>query len=251
MPRHYGLIGFPLSHSFSGEYFTQKFKKMGLTLSRYDLFPIQNIHDTIQLINQDEYLMGLNVTIPFKKSVIPLLNSLSQEALEVGAVNTIRIERENKKIITIGYNTDAYGFAQSIKPFLESHHHRALILGNGGGANAVKFVLNKLGIDFFVVTRNPKLKNEIDYSQLNETIVKNHFFVINTTPLGMFPNTNEFPLFPYEHLTLSHLAVDLIYNPEKTVFLNNAEKMGAKILNGKSMLLLQADKAFEIWNEKR
>lgn len=176
---------------------------------------------------------------------MPFLQELTPEAAAVGAVNTISINRWGNTVHMTGYNTDVYGFEMSIKPFLESFHQRALVLGNGGAARAVKHVLKKIGIDFITVTRRGG--GDILYEQLNEYILRHHLFVINTTPVGMSPQVNEVLPFPFEHMGEKHFCVDLIYNPTETLFLENCRKKGAKTLNGLSMLHLQAEKAFEIW----
>lgn len=249
MERNYGLVGLKLSHSFSKQYFAEKFKNLNLSDCNYYNYEIENIESLIDIIKNDLNLIGLNVTIPYKETVIKLMDELSNEAKNIGAVNTIKIERSQGKIILKGYNTDAFGFAQSIKPFLDIHHQRALILGNGGAAKAVKYVLKNLGIDFIVVSRNPnKQNNEIGYADLNEYAVEHYKFIVNTTPLGMYPHINDFPEIPYKGITPLHLCVDLIYNPSKTVFMEKAELQGSKVLNGLTMLKMQAEKAWEIWN---
>ena len=246
----YGLLGLKLSHSFSQKYFEEKFKNLNLSHHSYLNFEIENINDLKEILENNNSLQGLNVTIPYKESVINYLDELSEEAKEIGAVNAIKIIRDHNKIYLKGYNTDAFGFAQSIKPFLDINHQRALILGNGGAAKAVKYVLTKLGIDYVVVSRNPdKTKNEIGYNKLNSFAIEHYKFIVNTTPLGMYPDINTYPLIPYEGITSLHLCVDLIYNPEKTLFLQKAEQQESKILNGLTMLKMQAEKAWEIWNQ--
>lgn len=246
MPVNFGLVGKSLSHSFSKDFFTKKFAELGLIDHFYHLHELKNIADIHSLIANDSNLLGLNVTIPYKIAVVEHLNELSPEANEINAVNTIKINRNNNKITLKGYNTDVYGFEMSIKPFLESHHHRALILGNGGASKAVQFVLKKLGMDFNIVSRNPT-GNQLHYSDVHSYIVKHHLFVINTTPVGMSPHTNECPQFIFDDVTDKHYFVDLIYNPAETLFLQKAKQKGARIMNGTSMLHLQAEKAFEIW----
>jgi len=248
MPVKFGLIGSSLSHSFSKDFFTKKFDEMGLTDHFYDLYELASIADIHSLIDKDETLMGLNVTIPYKIAVIEHLTDLSPEVKEINAVNTIKINRNNGKVSLTGHNTDVYGFEMSIKPFLESHHQRALILGNGGASKAVQFVLRKLGIDFNVVSREPKGK-ELNYSDVHSYIVKHHLFVINTTPVGMSPNTNACVPFVFDEVSEQHFFVDLIYNPAETLFLQKAKDKGARTMNGLSMLHLQAEKAFEIWKK--
>ena len=202
-------------------------------------------------------LRGLNVTIPYKESVIPFLDELDETAKEIGAVNCIRIlddaaQPSEKRLI--GYNTDAFGFRQSIKPFLETQHERALILGTGGASKAVHYVLKTIGIDCYFVTRTKIIsnqlitKNEFSYEELNEYVMSAFKLIVNTTPVGMYPNVDEAPAIPYEFLTPSHLLYDLVYNPAETEFLKRGKKMGASTLNGLSMLHQQAEEAWRIWN---
>jgi len=248
----YGLIGYPLTHSFSKQYFTEKFLKENISNCAYELFELENINQLPLLIQNNPLLKGLNVTIPYKEKVIPFLTDIEESAKTVGAVNCIKIER-NEKLILKGYNTDVYGFKQSIKPFLESQHERALIIGTGGSAKAVNYVLNQIGIDCFFVTRKNENKNNskiLEYSDLNKNVFESIKLIINCTPIGMFPNINDIPLIPFEHINFSHLVVDLIYNPSETIFLQKSKLQGAKTLNGLSMLHLQAEKSWEIWNSK-
>jgi shikimate dehydrogenase len=241
----YGLIGKSLQHSFSKSYFEKKFKVLNLECT-YSNFEIDVAEQFPDLIQQNEDLKGLNVTIPFKASIIPLLDQLSEEVADIGAVNCIKIKNGR----TIGYNTDSYGFSQSIKPFLDRNHERALILGTGGAAKAVAYALKKLGLEIaFVSSSQKKGSNIFTYSEINELVMNAFKLIINTTPLGMFPRDNECPLLPYEFFTGDHLAYDLIYNPEKTQFLQKAQSNGAVIMNGLSMLHLQAEKSWEIWND--
>jgi shikimate dehydrogenase len=242
MPVKFGLIGFPLSHSFSQQYFTKKFAELGLTGYVYRLYELPDVRALPALLGSEPDLRGLNVTIPHKITVMPLLHEISPEAAAVGAVNTIRIGSNGS---LAGFNTDVYGFEMSIKPFLENFHQRALVLGNGGAARAVKYVLKKIGIDFATVTRNGT--GDLTYDQLNEYVLRHHLFVINTTPVGMSPAISDVLPFPFEHIGEKHFCVDLIYNPAETVFLQRCRQQGAKTLNGLNMLHLQAEKAFEIW----
>ena len=238
----YGLIGKSLGHSFSKQFFTEKFSKEGLAAqyNNYELSSIQEIKHVFEIEN----LEGLNVTIPYKTSVIEYLDEIDDLALKIGAVNTIAF-RNGK---TIGYNTDAYGFQQSIKPFLRNVHERALIFGIGGASKAVAHVLENLGIDVAFLTRNPTASNHFCYEQPNDRMMRAFKLIVNTTPLGTFPNTDEIPPIPTEYFTPEHLVVDLIYNPEKTKLLSLAEASGADILNGYSMLQHQALKAWEHFN---
>jgi len=245
--RTFGLIGYPLSHSFSKRYFTEKFEKEQIDDCNYELFPLVEIAHIEPLINENESLRGLNVTIPYKVSVLPFLNEIDPAAMQIGAVNCISIRRENGKIELKGYNTDAYGFEESLKPFLKEHHQRALIFGDGGAAKAVKYTFRKLGIPFLVVVRKPSA-DAILYSDITEEILQNHTILVNTTPLGTSPNTAECPDIPYHFLSEKHIAYDLVYNPEVSLFLKNALAQGAAVKNGMEMLYLQAERSWYIWN---
>jgi shikimate dehydrogenase len=240
----YGLIGFPLTHSFSQKYFTEKFAKEKITDCQYKLFPLGNLSELQNLLSENKELKGINVTIPFKEKIIPYLNELDIAAQEIGAVNTISIVNGKLK----GYNTDVYGFRQSIKPFLESHHQRALILGTGGASKAICYVLNKIGIDYFLVSRNPKNEKEIAYTTLNQFAMESCPLIINTTPLGMYPNVDTFPPIPYEFLTDKNLLFDVVYNPLETIFLQKGKAKKSTVISGLNMLYLQAEKSWDIWN---
>ncbi|MBY0244732.1 MAG: shikimate dehydrogenase [Sphingobacteriaceae bacterium] len=239
----FGLIGFPLSHSFSKKYFTEKFQTNKIENCTYELFPIENAAEMLDLVRSNSSIKGLNVTIPHKVSVLPYLTKLDEAAKEIGAVNCIQFV-DNERI---GYNTDAYGFEMSLCPLLENHHQKALIFGNGGAAKAVKYVLKKLGIDFLVVGRNPE-QGCMLYEEITANILSNYTILINTTPLGMMPNENTCPPISYSDLSEKHLAYDLVYNPLETLFLTQAKAQGAKTKNGLEMLHLQAERSWEIWN---
>jgi shikimate dehydrogenase len=247
--RCFGLIGFPLNHSFSPAYFTQKFQDAGID-ALYKAFPIKNIEQLNTLLNQHKELEGLNVTIPYKSAVIPFLHKLSLEAQEIGAVNCIKIEQKNNQTYLIGYNTDAIGFEKSLIPLLQAQHTKALILGNGGAAKAISYVLKKLNITFNYVVRNATTANEINFNDVNRQIIKEHCLIINTTPLGTFPDITTCPDIPYESLDETHLLYDLVYNPEESLFLKKGKAQKAHIKNGYEMLLLQADASWDIWNNK-
>lgn len=236
----FGLIGRNISYSFSAKFFTEKFKTENIENHFYKVFDLNEISEVEKLF-QNQNLRGFNVTIPYKEQIIPFLNEIDADAKKIGAVNCIKIQNGIKK----GFNTDAYGFENSIKPLLKSNHKNALILGDGGAAKAVKFVLDKLNISFKNVTRSGNLL----YSDLNSEIIQKHQIIINCTPVGTFPNIELAPEIPYEHLTPQHLLYDLIYNPEMTKFLELGEKNGAQIKNGYEMLMLQAEKSWEIWNQ--
>lgn len=239
--RLYGLIGYPLKNSFSENYFNQKFNTLGLD-AQYRNFPLADISEFQELLHKQPSLSGLNVTIPYKETIIPFLDELSPEAEQIGAVNTIQFL--NGKLI--GHNTDVVGFEKSILPVLKPWHQHALILGSGGAAKAVAFVLKKLGLNYHIVSRNPEVG--ITYDELDKPFIRAHQVIINCTPLGMFPNVDEFPLIPYEFITALHLAHDLIYLPEETLFLKQAKQHGAVTKNGLVMLHQQAEKAWQIWN---
>jgi len=242
-----GLVGKHLSHSFSQKYFTEKFQKLGMNDHKYVNFEINSVDEILEIIKQDDSIIGFNVTIPFKKEIIGSLNFIDVDAKKIGAVNTVKVKRVNDIVELHGHNTDAYGFQFSVKPFLTLHHQKALILGTGGAANAVNYVLKNLGIDTLFVSRNTKNENCVLYADINEYTINQYKLIVNCTPIGMFPNSEVLIDIPYSALTSEHLCVDLIYNPTKTKFLEHSEKNGATILNGLSMLHLQADKAFEIF----
>jgi shikimate dehydrogenase len=238
----YGLIGYPLSHSFSKKYFTEKFLREGIENSVYELFPLEHIEQFPALIRNHPNFKGINVTIPYKEQVLPYLNELSEAVQEIGACNCIAFNQGK----LIGYNTDTIGFEQSLKPLLQPHHTKALVLGTGGAAKAVCWVLKKLKIDFKIVSRKGG-NDYLSYDELNEVIIGDYPLIINTTPLGMQPNVDAKPSLPYKAIGVKHLCYDLVYNPAKTAFLSEAENNGAVIKNGLEMLELQAEAAWEIW----
>lgn len=244
----FGLVGKTLKHSFSKHYFEEKFKALNLANYSYLNFELGDINEFKKLIDTNPDLCGLNVTVPYKESIIPHLDELTPEAKAIGAVNCIKIM--NGK--TLGYNTDEFGFRFSIKPFLEPKHNRALIFGTGGSSKAVAYALKSIGVEYYFVTssQNKKLPNTFFYSELNPVILKQFLLLINCTPLGMFPEVNNAPAIPYDCVSPDHLAYDLIYNPEETLFLLKCREQGATTINGLSMLKLQAEKSWEIWNEK-
>ncbi len=238
--RKFGLIGHPLKHSFSPGYFAAKFKNEGINDAVYDLYDLECVEDFMDLAKKD--FVGLNVTIPYKELIIPYLDDLSSEAKEIGAVNTIKFENGKLK----GYNTDSYGFEQSLKEFYGLQKpEKALILGSGGASKAVKFTLEKLGIEFQIVSRK---KGYFNYSELNASMFKGKLVVINTTPLGTWPDIDNAPDIPYQYINSEHFLYDLVYNPEKTLFLSLGQKQNAAIKNGYDMLKLQAEKSWQIWN---
>lgn len=241
----FGLLGRNISYSFSSGYFKEKFEELELENHQYQNFDVQEIQEFPGLLNQHKALCGMNVTTPYKEEIFPYLTEIEAEALEVGAVNTIKF-LENGKLK--GFNTDVFGFLNSLKPLLESHQTKALILGTGGASKAIAFALKKLHIGFSFVSRNPTNQNEISYSNLSEDVISAHSIIINCTPLGTFPEANLCPDIPYQFITSQHLLYDLIYNPATTTFLQKGKNKGAKIKNGLEMLQLQAEKSWEIWN---
>jgi shikimate dehydrogenase len=245
--RTFGLIGYPLSHSFSKKYFTEQFERDHTIDCIYELFPLEKIAEVPALITTHQSLRGLNVTIPHKVAVLPYLNELDDAAEKIGAVNCIAIKRDGTGTWLKGYNTDAYGFEASLKPYLKEYHTGALILGDGGAAKAVKYVLGQLGIPYLSVTRKAA-DGAVLYEELTEELMHMHPVIINTTPLGTFPDTGSCPPVPYQYLTGKHLAYDLVYNPEETLFLQKAKARGAAVKNGMEMLHLQADRSWYIWN---
>ncbi len=242
--KRFGLLGRNINYSFSKGYFIEKFDTEKLEGYTYENFDIQEITTFPEIIKTNPDLKGLNVTIPYKETVIPFLDKLSKKARVIGAVNTIKI---NKKGKLKGYNTDYYGFKKSLKPLLQPHHKKSLILGTGGASKGVAFALDELGILYTFVSRQAK-ENTIDYSQINTATFDEYQIIINSTPVGTSPNTEAFPLIPYEYFTKKHIAYDLIYNPAETLFLKKASEQGAQTKNGLDMLVFQAEKAWEIWN---
>tara|TARA_R110000868_G_scaffold91812_4_gene254455 strand:+ start:40770 stop:41510 length:741 start_codon:yes stop_codon:yes gene_type:complete len=239
-----GLLGKNISYSFSRTYFKNKFEDEQITDVSYENFDIENINLFPELIKQSKDLKGLNVTIPYKEAVVPFLDKLSKKAKEIGAVNTIRITKNNK---LIGYNTDCYGFKKSLKPFLKAHHKNALILGTGGASKAIAYSLKKLNIKYHYVSRNTKNDVDYTYNTVTKDVIKQHQIIINCTPLGTFPNVDSCPDIPYEAITKEHILYDLIYNPEETKFLKLGSRKQATTINGLKMLKFQAEKAWSIW----
>ncbi|WP_369996315.1 shikimate dehydrogenase [Winogradskyella sp.] len=241
----FGLVGRDISYSFSRGYFADKFENEDLPYT-YVNFDLQSIEELDDIIKNTPNLKGLNVTIPYKEDVMPLLDDLNKRARKIGAVNTIRITRYQK---LIGYNTDYYGFKNSLKPYLKKHHKHALILGTGGASKAIAHALKKLKIQYDYVSRSEKEGVKFLYSDLTDDIISSYTIIINCTPIGTFPNVNECPDIPYDAITEKHILYDLIYNPEQTKFLSCGDIKGATTINGLEMLELQAEKSWEIWNK--
>jgi shikimate dehydrogenase len=251
--RQFGLIGYPLSHSFSQKFFTEKFLKENIMNAQYANFPIPSIESFAALWKENPNLEGLNVTIPYKKEVIAFLQHSSPVVEAIKACNCIR--KFNNELY--GYNTDVIGFEKSLLPFLQPHHTHALILGTGGASAAVQWVLQKLNIQFQIVSRkantieaNTELKASLSYDQLSASVIESHTLIINTSPLGMYPNTNEAPNIAYDAITAQHHLYDLVYNPTETLFMKNGLAKGATVQNGLDMLHIQAEESWAIWNAK-
>lgn len=248
--RKFGLIGFPLGHSFSKGYFKEKFGKERITDCSYDNYPLETIDMLPGLLDKERELEGLNVTIPYKQQVISFLHSIDTEAKSIGAVNCLKITRTNDKFIHLkGFNTDCYGFEVPLKKALKKYHTKALILGTGGASKAVVHVLGKLGIEYRYVSRRPVNDQIWSYEQLNDELISEHKIIINTSPLGMYPDVDTYPAIPYSGITSRHLLYDLVYNPELTLFLKFGKEKKATTINGLPMLYLQAQKSWEIWNQ--
>ena len=261
--KQYGLIGYPLSHSFSKKYFAEKFKNEGITDAAYELYPLEHIKDLQDLLDEHPDICGLNITIPHKVAVLPFLDWIEHDARKAGAVNCICVIAESPLQAAFtgevgigghdfrleGYNTDLYGFEMSIRPLIKDFEAEALVLGDGGAAKAVKCVLENMGIAYKTVTRKPH-PDHVLFSDLKPHHIKQHKIIINTTPIGTFPKIDECPPIPYESITDEHLLYDLIYNPEETLFLRKGREQGAATKNGYEMLVLQAERSWEIWNAK-
>ena len=240
--RCFGLIGKSLKHSFSKDFFDKKFESEGIEDCSYDLYSLESI-DSLPALIKDKSLNGLNVTIPFKQSVIPYLDFIDEHVQQIGAVNCIKVSGEE----LFGFNTDWIAFKETIEKLIKSDD-KALILGSGGSSKAVQYAFRSLEIEMEIVSRNP-LEGMFDYSLLTDKIINSHRIIVNTTPLGMFPDTDNYPEIPYDGITENHLIYDLIYNPDMTLFLQKAHQKGASIVNGLSMLYSQAEKSWEIWTK--
>lgn len=239
----FGLVGKDISYSFSKGYFAKKFGDLELKDHTYENFDLQTISEFERLVLENKTIKGLNVTIPYKEEIIPYLGNLNKKAKKIGAVNTIRFTKKGLK----GYNTDAYGFLKSIEPLLNKEHKKALILGTGGASKAIAYVFKELKIKYKFVSRSPE-KKQFSYNDLDKEILSKYKVIVNCTPLGTHPDIVQKPAIPYQHITENHLLFDLIYNPEKTAFLQEGETKGATTCNGYRMLELQAEKSWKIWN---
>lgn len=243
--KRYGLIGRTLTHSFSKTFFAKKFLEEGIADCVYDNFELATIDGFPQLLQKNPDLKGLNITIPYKEEVLPFLTGSNSIVKEIGACNCIRIDGSS----VVGYNTDVIGFWRSLQPRLKRHHKRALVLGTGGAAKAIRYVLHQLSIDYRMVSRRKGLQ-EMGYEDLGEEVLADYHLIINTTPLGMYPNVDADPPIPYEYITRKHFLYDVIYNPEKTKFLEQGERRGAQICNGYEMLIEQAEESWRIWTQE-
>ena len=241
----YGLIGYPLGHSFSIGYHNQRFADEGINAKYYN-FEIKDIEQIIEVLGQNPELKGLNVTIPYKEKVLPYLDYVSPEARAIGAVNVIRVLHEGSKIVLRGYNSDVIGFVQSIEPMLESHHKKALVLGTGGASKAVTYGLKSLGIEPVCVSRYER-PGTVQYESITPDVVHEYNVIVNCTPVGMFPKTDACPTLPYDALDEDNILYDLIYKPDETLFMKKGAERGAQVKNGLEMLLLQAFASWEFW----
>ncbi len=244
-----GLIGYPLGHSFSKKFYREKFERENITDLHYDLYPMEDISAFPLLYERDPGFYGFNVTIPHKRNVMRFLNEFSPEAANINAVNCVQVRWQDGKPYLKGFNTDAFGFEQSLRPHLKPQHTDALVLGNGGAAQAVFYVLRKLDISFKIVSRS-RNNGDLAYADLTEDLIASHKLIINCSPVGTFPHIADAPAIPYAGIGAEHLLYDLIYNPEETAFLKRGKEQGAAIKNGHEMLVLQAEKNWEIWNEE-
>lgn len=247
--KKYGLVGYPLGHSFSKNFFNEKFQSENIDAT-YVNFEIPSIEEFPKIIQANPNLAGLNVTIPYKEQVIPYLDELDKDAAAIGAVNVIKPIHDSKgKTKLIGYNSDIIGFTRSIEPLLEPYHQKALILGTGGASKAVCHGLKQLGLEVCFVSRTPRNASTIAYTDLTPEVMNEYKVIVNCTPVGMYPNADKYPDIPYQDLTPKHLLYDLLYNPDTTLFMKKGAENGAIVKNGLEMLLLQAFGAWEIWNK--
>jgi shikimate dehydrogenase len=244
----YGLIGYPLGHSFSAGFFAKKFENENIKDCVYKNFPIDSIQKFPAVFTENSDIAGLNVTIPYKEQVIPFLHELDEEARQIGAVNTVKIIRSGKGLKLKGFNSDVYGFENSLKPLLSAHHKKALMLGTGGASKAIKYILKKLDINYISASIEELKENEIRYEDISPSMIGERLIIINATPLGTFPKVDVCPSIPYEYITSKHVLFDLVYNPELTLFLQKGKEKGAATMNGLRMLHMQAERSWAIWN---
>ncbi len=244
----YGLIGFPLGHSFSISYFNQKFADEGID-AVYENFEISTVDTFLEIVESDPNLRGMNVTIPYKEKIMPYLDTISPEARAIGAVNVVRIVRDGSGLTLKGYNSDVIGFTQSIEPLLEKYHKKALILGTGGSSKAIDYGLRSLGLETVFVSRYER-PGTIQYEKITPEVIREYNVIVNCTPCGMYPHTDECPQLPYEAMDNRTILYDLIYNPDETLFMRKGAAQGATVKNGLEMLLLQAFASWEFWNGK-
>ena len=245
--RYFGLIGKPLVHSFSQRYFTQKFQEESIDAA-YGLYELDKIED-LKLLLQQKVFSGLNVTIPYKQSVLSYLSEFDETARAVGAVNVIKFVRRSGEVVLKGYNSDVIGFHDSLVPLLRPYHKRALVFGTGGASKAVEYVLRRLGIEVQLVSRQAK-DSVLSYEQITPEVLQSYQLLVNTTPLGTFPHVDTCVDIPYQNITNKHLLYDLVYNPQETLFLRHGKERGAQVMNGYAMLRGQAEAAWEIWNKQ-
>lgn len=239
----YGIIGYPLGHSFSKGFFTEKFARESID-AQYLNFEIPDVAMLSDVLRDNPELRGLNVTLPHKQAVIPLLDEMSEEAMEIGAVNVIRVRNGKLK----GFNSDIIGFTNSIKPLLQPHHRKALVLGTGGASKAIRVGLNRLGIEWTYVSRSPR-DGMVTYEDITAETLQEYTVIVNCSPVGMFPKVDAAPAIPYELLSPQHLLFDCVYNPVETLFMKKGREQGATVKNGLEMLHLQAAASWNFWNE--
>lgn len=243
----YGLVGFPLGHSFSKRYFEEKFKRENID-ARFLNFELASLSELKVAIEKHYDLKGFSVTIPYKEQIFSYLDKIDETAQQIGAVNSVKVEWENDNYFTTGYNTDCYGFGKSLDEFLHQGKYKALILGTGGASKAVAYALKQRGIEYVLVSRTVKPQH-YTYENLTKDILNDYRLIVNTTPLGTFPHNDTFPRIPYEYLSSKHFLFDLVYNPELTTFLAKGKEQGASICNGYAMLVYQAEHSWNIWNQ--
>lgn len=243
--KQYGIIGHPLAHSYSPTFFNEKFAQKGIK-SEYKAFDIASIQAFPTIVQEHPLMRGFNVTIPYKQAVMPYLNEIDANAADIGAVNVVKVEEKDGKPYLTGYNSDWYGFTRSLQPLLKPWHTKALVLGTGGASKAIIYALTQLGIEYKLASRTPR-EGQFSYQDITPAVMQEYTIIINTTPVGTFPNTKECPNIPYEYITDRHLVFDLIYNPIRTLFLQQAEMKGATIRNGWEMFVYQALRSYQIW----